>query len=218
MGKRNLERALATAKPRAKDVEFKTIWRPFFLMPPRVWQRGIAAGDFPEDAETKGIVKLNYYISKFGANALPSMLARLEGAMVRSGIEGFSMGGNTGPTVDGHRLAVYAESESLDKQNVFMENIFRAYFCEEKAPCDRDVLLAAADAAGLDPTKTREVLDAPAAQLSELDEQLSRFSRGVTGVPFFIISDGKRRVKMSGAQPPEQFMEVFEDLDAVEDA
>ena len=51
MGKRNLERALATAKPRAKDVEFKTIWRPFFLMPPRVWQRGIAAGDFPEDAE-----------------------------------------------------------------------------------------------------------------------------------------------------------------------
>ena len=137
---------------------------------------------------------------------------------VRSGIEGFSMGGNTGPTIDGHRLATYAESEGLDKQNAFMEEIFRAYFCEEKAPCDRDVLLAAADAAGLDPTKTREVLDVPTAQLSELDEQLSRFSRGVTGVPFFIISDGKRRVKMSGAQPPEQFMEVFQDLDAVEDA
>ena len=82
-------------------------------------------------------MKLNYYISS-GANTLPPMLARLEGAMVRSGIEGFSMGGNTGPIVDGHRLAAYAESESLDKQNVFMENIFRAASARRRC-LDRDV-------------------------------------------------------------------------------
>ena len=67
------------------------------------------------------------------------------GAMVASGIDGFSMGGNTGPTLDGHRLATYAEKEGLDKQNAFMEEIFRAYFCQGKAPCDREVLLEAAE-------------------------------------------------------------------------
>ena len=51
-----------------------------------------------------------------------------------------------------------------------------------------------------------------AAQLGELDEQMQRFARGVSGVPFFIVSDGKKRFKLSGAQPPEAFLEVFEDL------
>jgi len=143
---------------------------------------------------------------------LPPMLERLGGAMRDSGIEGFSMGGNTGPTLDGHRLATYAEREGLDKQNAFMEEIFRAYFCEEKAPCDRGVLLAAAKNAGLDEAKAREVLDAPTAELGELDEQMQRFARGVSGVPFFIVSDGKKRFKLSGAQPAEAFLEVFEDL------
>ena len=115
------------ATPRAsKDVQFKTHWRPFFLMRPEVWNKGVASGEFPEDAQTKGIVKLNYYISKFGANRLPPMLERLEGAMTASGIDGFSMGGNTGPTLDGHRLATYAEKEGLEKQNAFMEEIFKA--------------------------------------------------------------------------------------------
>jgi hypothetical protein len=64
--------------------------------------------------------------------------------MNASGIDGFSMGGNTGPSLDGHRLATYAEKEGPEKQTAFMEQIFRAYFCEEKTPCDREVLLEAA--------------------------------------------------------------------------
>ena len=32
---------------------------------------------------------------------------------------------------------------------------FKAYFCQEKAPCDREVLLEAANAAGLDMDKAR---------------------------------------------------------------
>lgn len=186
-------------------------------MRPEVWTRGIASGEFPEDAQTKGIVKLNYYISKFGANRIPPMLERLEGAMKASGIDGFSMGGNTGPTLDGHRLATYAEKEGLDKQNAFMEEIFRAYFCQEKAPCDREVLLEAAQAAGLDMDKAREVLDNPTLELSEMDDQLQRYTRGVSGVPYFILSDGIRRVKMSGAQPPETFLEVLQDLGVIDD-
>ena len=178
---------------------------------PAVWTRGIASGQFPEDAETKGIEKLAYYIGKFGANALPPMLERLGGAMGDSGIEGFSMGGNTGPTLDGHRLATYAEREGLDKQNAFMEEIFRAYFCEEKAPCDRGVLLAAARVRGSTKQRRAKCWTRPP-RLGELDEQMRRFARGVSGVPFFIVSDGKKRFKLSGAQPAEAFLEVFEDL------
>lgn len=208
-------RAVAkTSSSRASpDVVFTTTWRPFFLMPPRVWSSGVASGDFPPDATTKGIVKLDWYVSKFGANAIPDMLERLGGAFSRAGIEGFSIGGNVGPTMDAHRLATYAErEEGLEKQNAFMEEIFRAYFCEEKAPCDRAVLEKAAKDAGLDETRTREILDAPTAELGDVDEQLKRYARGFGGVPHFIVSDGKRRVAMSGAQPPEQFLEVFEDF------
>ena len=179
---------------KSKDaVQFQTRWRPFFLMPPEVWAKNIASGEFPPEASSKGIVKLDYYVSKFGANRLPPMMERLEGAMAGAGIEGFSMGGNTGPTLDGHRIACYAErEEGLEKQNAFMEEIFRAYFCEEKAPCDREVLLAAARGAGLDVDKTTAVLDHPTTELGELDEQMRRYARGVSGVPYFIVSDGSR--------------------------
>ena len=215
MGKKNLERALVAAKPRlvSKDTTFTTTWRPFFLIPPDTWSRGVASGEFPADAETVGINKLDYYHSKFGGPArVAPMVERLAGIMRSLDVE-YNMDGNTGPTLDGHRIAAYAErAEGLDKQNAFMEEIFRAYFCEEKAPCDRGVLLAAAKRAGLDEAKAREVLDAPTAELGELDEQMQRFARGVSGVPFFIVSDGKKRFKLSGAQPAEAFLEVFEDL------
>ena len=62
------------------------------------------------------------------------------------------------------------------------------------------------------------VLATPTAELGEVDEQLQRFARGVSGVPYFILSDGKRRIRMSGAQPPEQFLDALEQLGAIEDA
>ena len=82
MGKKNLERALAAAKPRlvSKDTTFTTTWRPFFLMPPEMWRRGVASGEFPPDAETVGINKLDYYHSKFGGPArVAPMVERLAG-------------------------------------------------------------------------------------------------------------------------------------------
>ena len=67
-------------------------------------------------------------------------------------------------------------------------------------------------------TTAREVLDNPTQELSEMNEQLQKYTRGVSGVPYFIVSDGTRRVKMSGAQPPEQFIEVLQDFGVIDDA
>ena len=137
MGKKNLERALAAAKPRlvSKDTTFTTTWRPFFLMPPEMWRRGVESGEFPPDAETVGINKLDYYHSKFGGPArVAPMVERLAGIMRSLDVE-YNMDGNTGPTLDGHRIAAYAErAEGLDKQNAFMEEIFKSYFTMAQAP------------------------------------------------------------------------------------
>lgn len=221
MGKKNLERALAAAKPRlvSKDTTFTTTWRPFFLMPPEMWRRGVASGEFPPDAETVGINKLDYYHSKFGGPArVAPMVERLAGIMRSLDVE-YNMNGNTGPTLDGHRIAAYAErAEGLDKQNAFMEEIFKSYFTMAQAPCDPSVLRDAARRAGLDMDEVDKVLATPTAELGEVDEQIQRFARGVSGVPYFILSDGKRRIRMSGAQPPEQFLDALEQLGAIEDA
>jgi hypothetical protein len=47
-------------------------------------------------------------------------------------------------------------------------------------------------AAGLDVDKAREVLDNPTLELGEMSDQLQKFTRGVSGVPYFIVSDGTR--------------------------
>ena len=80
------------------------------------------------------------------------------------------------------------------------------------------MLRDAARRAGLDMDEVDKVLATPTAELGEVDEQLQRFARGVSGVPYFILSDGKRRIRMSGAQPPEQFLDALEQLGAIEDA
>ena len=221
MGKKNLERALVAAKPRlvSKDTTFTTTWRPFFLIPPDTWSRGVASGEFPADAETVGINKLDYYHSKFGGPArVTPMIERLSGILKTLDVE-YNMDGNTGPTLDGHRIATYAERvEGIDKQNAFMEEIFKSYFTKAEAPCDVKVLRSAAKNAGLDMEAVENVLATPTAELGEIDEQMQKFARGVSGVPYFILSDGKRRIRMSGAQPPEQFLDALEQLGAIDDA
>lgn len=95
---------------------------------------------------------------------------------------------------------------------LFNKRVYR--YTTSVGPLLRD----AARAAGLDVNKAREVLDSPTLELSELDEQLQRYARGVSGVPYFIVSDGNRRVKLSGAQPPEQFLDVFQEDFGIDDA
>ena len=162
--------------------------------------------EYPKEALAHGINKLEYYNSKFGADRIPPMMQRLSGVFAAAGIAPLSMGGNTGPTIDAHRLAAHAEKHG--RGNEFMEQIMQRYFCEEQAPCDVAVLAAAAEAAGVPDASS--VLADPNREREEVEEQVRVFARGVSGVPFFIVSDGKKKVKLSGAQPPEAFTEIFE--------
>jgi predicted DsbA family dithiol-disulfide isomerase len=59
------------------------------------------------------------------------------------------MEGNTGPTLDSHRLITFAARHN--KQDELVEELFRNYFLEAKTICDKEVLLAAAEKASARP-------------------------------------------------------------------
>lgn len=186
IGKKHLEQAIGASKDKY-DVQVK--WHPFFLNP---------------NAPVEGVNKAEYYKSKFGEGRMQMILDRVGGAFANLGYK-YSMGGMTGSTLDSHRLLWHAGRQSLDKQNALAEELFLNFFTQEKYLGDKQVLVAAADKVGVE--GSREFLDDPQAGLKEVLAEERKFRRGVSGVPHFVI-DG--RYQISGAQPPEAFLEAFE--------
>ena len=87
-----------------------------------------------------------------------------------------------------------------------MEALFRAYFTEGRDISNRQTLLDVVAEAGLDRGKAEGVLNSDGGQEAIKEaEELSRRVR-VEGVPFFIING---KITLSGAQPPEAFLEAF---------
>jgi predicted DsbA family dithiol-disulfide isomerase len=143
-----------------------------------------------------------------------AFLPRLESAMHAAGIEGFTMDGRTGPSVDSHRLLGWAgDTRGARAQHALAEALFAAYFTRGEPLCDTAVLLRAVQQAGLPADEAQAFLADPAAGAQELAEEL-RLGRslGVSGVPYFRISDGTRAVAVSGAQPPEALAEAIRSL------
>ncbi|PNH06161.1 hypothetical protein TSOC_007481 [Tetrabaena socialis] len=189
VGKRRLEKAMARFKDRA---DFKVRWLPFQLNP---------------EAPREGEVKLQYYNDKFGPARVAQMLPQMTRTFAEEGLQ-YKMGGLTGNTLDSHRLIAWAEQFGLAQQNALVEELFARYFCQEKYIGDRGVLLEAVAAAGLSVADAAAVLDDPAAFTQEVQQLVAR-ARGIGGVPYFVID---KRLKMSGAQPPEAFEEAFEQV------
>ena len=110
-------------------------------------------------------------------------------------------------TFDAHRMLHWAEQEG--RQAELKHALFDAYFTEGKSPADYDVLVAAAEKAGLDGAAAREVLTSGRyAEEVRRAEQLWR-SRGIDSVPAVVI-DG--RYLISGGQPPEAFEQALRQI------
>lgn len=186
VGKKHLEQAIAATKDRY-SVEVN--WHPFFLNP---------------DAPREGVNKMEMYKSKFGPGRMQMIIDRVGGAFATLGYK-YSMGGLTGSTLDSHRLISLAGKQGTEKQNALVEELFLNFFTQEKFIGDKEVLAAAAEKAGVE--GARELLEDPQAELKEVLAEERKFRRGVSGVPHFVI-DG--RWQISGAQPPEAFVEAFE--------
>uniref|UniRef100_A0A6U4L230 DSBA-like thioredoxin domain-containing protein n=1 Tax=Phaeomonas parva TaxID=124430 RepID=A0A6U4L230_9STRA len=113
---------------------------------------------------------------------VPQMAAR----MATVGVD-YSMGGNTGNSIDSHRLLTWChEKHGVAKQNELVEELFLDYFSRERFLGDAEVLRAAAQRVGLG-DEAEEVLGEGKddAFLGETLQQYTDYTRRlrITGAP-----------------------------------
>jgi predicted DsbA family dithiol-disulfide isomerase len=187
IGKRRLERALL----QAPQSDVRIGWRPYQLNP-----------EMPRE----GMDRKVYLKAKFGDETGGDRYDAIVAAGREEGIDFvFDRIKRTPNTILAHRLIRYSAREN--HQPRLVEALFRAYFTEGQDIGDADTLTAVAVAAGMDEAKTAAFL--ASSEEEDLIRQEDAFARqiGIQGVPCFIID---RQYAVSGAQPPEAFLEVFE--------
>jgi predicted DsbA family dithiol-disulfide isomerase len=103
-------------------------------------------------------------------------------------------------TFDAHRLLHWAGLEG--RQSALKHALFEAYFTDGQNVADADVLVAAAEKAGLDGGSARELLASGryADEVRAAERQWR--DAGINSVPAVVIND---RYLISGGQPPEAF-------------
>ncbi|KAL3149651.1 hypothetical protein ABBQ38_013483 [Trebouxia sp. C0009 RCD-2024] len=111
IGKRRLETAI---KKFQGHKSFEVRWHPFFLNP---------------DASKEGVNKLEMYKQKFGEQRVQQMVPMLTQTFAKEGLS-YTMDGQTGNTLNSHRLIALAGQQGLDKQDKLVELLFTAYFTQ----------------------------------------------------------------------------------------
>lgn len=185
VGLNGLEQALA----RTGDlVDARITFQPFELNP-----------DMPPEGEDA----VEHITRKYGIDA-EQAAANRETIRERAAAVGFDMA-QLGErrlynTFDAHRLLHWAEIEG--RQSALKHALLAANFTEGLNVSDPDILVAAAEQAGLDGGAAREILSSSRyADEVRTAERLWQ-SRGINSVPAIVI-DG--RYLISGGQPPEAF-------------
>src|SRR5512139_1548761 len=189
IGLRGLEEALDRVGDLvAADIHFQ----PFELNP------GMPAG---------GQNAVEHFGEKYGASAEQSAAAR-EAIRDRAAGVGFTIAMSDQSriynTFDAHRLLHWAELEG--RQRALKHALFEACFTKGQDPGDHDVLVAAAEQAGLDPAEASEVVTSGRyAEEVRVAERLWQ-QRGISAVPAIVVND---RYLISGGQPPEAFEQAL---------
>lgn len=108
---------------------------------------------------------------------------------------------------DAHRLAYMADQH--EKRDQVHELLFSAYFTEGLDIADAAVLKSIAVKAGLSETEVTQMLSSSDFSDQVRHDEGEAYNIGVTGVPFFVFN---RRLAVSGAQPPEAFLQALQQL------
>ena len=191
IGKRRLERALE----QRPDTDVTISWLPFQLNP---------------DMLAEGVDRRAYMDEKFGSERARELIDHMSEAASGEGLSfQYEAGAKAVNTLSAHMLLYWAgELDDVD-QNALAEKLFAAYHEDCEDISDPTVLARIAGQVGMDsdsiPEKLRSGSDRE--NIRALIEEAH--SIGVSGVPFFILD---RKFAISGAQPPESFLEALDQL------
>lgn len=114
-------------------------------------------------------------------------------------------------TLPGH-IAIAASPTG--KQSALVSAFHKAYFEEGRDIGSTDEVIAIATAAGLDDAELQGIRNAiadPSARQAVKDIILEVQSAGVSSVPYFVVDS---KLGLSGGQPPEVFLQAFEQVAA----
>ena len=159
----------------------------------------------PEGAEV-----VPYLARKYGRT--PQQVAQTQ-AMIRErgAAVGFAFGArnHVWNTFDAHRLLHWAGLEG--KAPEVKRRLLRAYHGEGRNPASTEVLVEAAEAAGLDAHRARSIVES-----REFEDEVRARERywreqGVGGVPLVVV-DG--RYALEGAQSPEAYEQALREIAA----
>lgn len=190
VGKANLDRALA-ARP---DHPFVIQWHPFQLNP---------------EMPAEGVAKRGYLEAKFGGKArVDAIHERLRDVARAAGVDLDPDKPQRMPnTLNAHRLIHWAGIEGV--QQAVVDALMRAYWVEGRDIGDLQTLADIAGENGMNRAATLRLLhsDADADDIQARDHDARQ--KGVNAVPTFLIA---QQYVVSGAQPPETWGKVIEEL------
>lgn len=190
IGKRNIETALAQF-PEAKNIEIE--WKSFQLDPtlPQI------ATDNHEEylAKRKG----------FPVEQVKGMLENVTNTAKQAGLDFHLEQSVIVNSFNAHRLIQFAKTKGLGDE--VEERFFKAYFTEGKDMANVETLTTLGKEIGLDEKELQVAFtDNQYAEKVNQDIDEARVI-GVTGVPFFVFD---RKYAVSGAQPPQAFLQALE--------
>jgi len=190
IGKTHLDKALAEVP----DHPFVIEWHPFQLNP-----------DMPRE----GMDRREYLERKFGGKegAVKAYAPVVEHAGNAGLTINFEAMKRTPNTLDAHRLIHWAGIEG--KQTEVVDALFQAYFVDAKDIGDHAVLTEIAKGTGLDADATARLLDGDSDVETMRDRDAHSRKMGVNSVPTFIVAN---QYAVPGAQPPELWKQVIEDI------
>ncbi|MES2436290.1 MAG: DsbA family oxidoreductase [Pseudomonadota bacterium] len=190
IGKAHLDRALE-AHP---DHPFIIAWHPFQLNP---------------DMPAEGVEKRPYLAKRLGGEAkVDAIHDRLRQIAKEAGVAMDPDKPEMLPnTMNAHRMIHWAGIEG--KQTAMVSALFRAYWRDGRDIGDSEELCDIAEEVGMDPVAVARLL-ATDADLDDLRARdVDARKKGVTAVPTFLIA---QQYVVSGAQPPEVWAQVIEEL------
>ncbi len=191
VGKRRLETALAERPGLAVEVS----WFPFQLSP-----------DMPREGKDRR----EHYASIFGAERAQAIMQGMKETGAAEGIPFDTPPGARSPnTLSAHVLLYWASRSAGIDQNALMEKLFAAHHVRGEDIGSAHVLAGIASEVGMNSAEVLKGLQdgTDESAVKALIGQAS--AAGISGVPFFIVNSEHG---LSGAQPPEAFLQVLDQL------